>query len=302
MIIKKQEYFNGFRDRVIFGEKAAYYLSKKLKNIGVEVNDDENQSISEDAFYLSEEDLSRLLKNINFNYKPVRDECDFYHAASEIKSQINSRHLKNGVKFLSLSDTYIDENVIIGKETMIYPNTYLEGKCEVGDNCVIGPESKIVNSTINSDTNVLKSVIMESVIGSHCNIGPFAYIRPESNIGDHVKIGDFVEIKKSVIKENTKISHLAYIGDSEVGRGCNISCGVITANYDGKRKYKTTIGDNAFIGCNVTMVAPVTIESDTYIAAGSTITETVKSNSLAIARERQTNKEDWVIKKGFKKD
>lgn len=301
MIIKRTAYFDKYRERLIAGEKPKYYLIKKLNNLGYILDDDEEISINEDAFYLHENDIKRLISNPNYAYRQIKEECDFYNAMGEIQTQINRNHLKSGVHFLNLRDSYIDEKVTIGVGCTIYPNCYLEGTCHIGENCIIGPESKITNSDIKESTTVLKSVVVNSSIGSNCDVGPFAYIRPDSVIGNNVKIGDFVEIKKSVIGDETKISHLTYIGDSEVGKTCNIACGVITANYDGKKKYKTTIGDRSFIGCNVTMVSPVVIEHDSYIAAGSTITEDVKSYDLAIARERQINKKEWVKKKEDKR-
>jgi bifunctional UDP-N-acetylglucosamine pyrophosphorylase/glucosamine-1-phosphate N-acetyltransferase len=132
-------------------------------------------------------------------------------------------------------------------------------------------------------------------------VGPFAYVRPESVIGRNTKIGDFVEIKKSIIGDGTKVSHLTYIGDSEVGSNVNFGCGTITVNYDGKKKHKTIVGDNVFIGCNTNLVAPVKVNNDSYIAAGSTITDEVPEGALAIARERQTNKEGWVEKRNMQR-
>ncbi|MCK5812243.1 MAG: hypothetical protein KAG94_05055 [Clostridiales bacterium] len=301
MIIRETEYFSKYRNRLIAGENPKYYLIKKLNNLGFVLDNDDEIFINEDTFYLLDHDIKRLIDNPNYDYRKIIDECDFYNAMGEIQTQINRYHLKNGVMFLNLRDSYIDEKVAIGKGCTIYPNSYLEGVCNIGENCIIGPESKITNSLVKESTTIIKSVVVDSLIGSNCNVGPYAYIRPESVIGNQVKIGDFVEIKKSIIGDKTKISHLAYIGDSEIGETCNIACGVITANYDGKNKYKTIIGDNSFIGCNVTMVSPVTIEHDSYIAAGSTITEDVKSYDLAIARERQINKKEWVKKKEYKR-
>ena len=149
--------------------------------------------------------------------------------------------------------------------------------------------------------SVDNSVILESIVGENTTVGPFAYIRPETTIGRHARIGDFVEIKKSTIGDNTKVSHLTYIGDAEVGESCNFGCGTVVVNYDGKGKYKTKIGNNAFIGCNSNLVSPVEVDDNTYIAAGSTITDHVTEGSLAIARARQKNIEGWVDKKGMKK-
>ncbi len=140
---------------------------------------------------------------------------------------------------------------------------------------------------------------MESKVGNDTKIGPFSYIRPEGDIGNNVRIGDFVEIKKARIGDKTKISHLTYIGDAIVGKNCNFGCGVVVVNYDGRKKNLTQIGDNAFIGCNVNLVAPIEVERDSYIAAGSTITKNVKEKSLAIARSRQVNLENWVERKNM---
>ena len=203
----------------------------------------------------------------------------------------------NGVTFIDANSSYIEHGVEIGQDTIIYPNTILEGNTCIGKGCVIGPNTKIVSSTIRNGVTVNSSQVLESTIDENTKVGPFAYIRPNSNIGQNVKIGDFVEIKKSQIGDNTKISHLTYVGDAEVGQGVNLGCGVVVVNYDGKKKYKTVIGDNAFVGCNVNLISPVNVEKNTFIAAGSTITKQVPENSLAIARARQEIKEDWVLKR-----
>ena len=169
---------------------------------------------------------------------------------------------------------------------------------EVGQNCIIGPNSKITDTLIGNNVTVLNSVTIESTIDDDTNVGPFAYLRPGNQIGENVKIGDFVEVKKSVIGDHTKISHLAYIGDAEIGKNVNIGCGVVVVNYDGEKKHKTIVGDNSFVGCNVNLVSPVEVKANSFIAAGSTITEEVPEFSLAIARSRQTIIRDWVIRKG----
>ena len=157
----------------------------------------------------------------------------------------------------------------------------------------------INNSIIEDNFQIESSVIIDSKIGSHTTVGPFAYIRPESVIGNNVRIGDFVEIKKSTIGNNTKVSHLTYVGDAEVGENCNFGCGTVTVNYDGKNKNKTIIGNNSFIGCNTNLISPVKVEDNTYIAAGSTITNDVKEGELAVARAKQRNIEGWVEKRGL---
>lgn len=170
------------------------------------------------------------------------------------------KHLKNGVIIEDIDSTYIDELVKIGKGTVIHPNTTIKSNVTIGENCQIGPNS---------------------------------YIRENCILEDNVKIGSFVEIKKAMIGEGTKVPHLSYIGDCTIGKKTNIGCGTITCNYDGTNKHKTIIGDHCFIGSNVNLVAPVKIENSVIVAAGSTITEDVPAKALAIARQRQINKENW---------
>ena len=210
-------------------------------------------------------------------------------------------HMQNGVTIIDPENTYIQSKVHIKCDTVIYPGCIIESGTQIGENCIIGPYSRIVNSIIGDYVEIQNSVIFDSHISSNTCIGPFAYLRPGSKIGSHVKIGDFVEIKNSTIGDGTKVSHLTYIGDAEVGKNVNMGCGSVIVNYDGKKKHKTIIGDNSFVGCNVNLVSPVIVNKGAYIAAGSTITEEVPEDSLAIARQRQTIKEGWVNKK-FKFD
>ncbi|MEW8995025.1 bifunctional UDP-N-acetylglucosamine diphosphorylase/glucosamine-1-phosphate N-acetyltransferase GlmU [Clostridium sp.] len=218
-----------------------------------------------------------------------------------MRSRINREHMDNGVIIIDPRNTYIECDVIIGQDTVIYPGNVIEGTTVVGENCVLYSNNRITNGIIGDDVTVENSVVLNSKIGDNTTVGPFAYIRPETTIGNNARIGDFVEIKKSSIGDGTKVSHLTYIGDAEVGEKCNFGCGTVVVNYDGKAKYKTTIGNNVFIGCNTNLVSPVEVEDNTYIAAGSTITEKVPEGSLAIARARQINKENWVYDKNKNK-
>ncbi|WP_027632552.1 bifunctional UDP-N-acetylglucosamine diphosphorylase/glucosamine-1-phosphate N-acetyltransferase GlmU [Clostridium hydrogeniformans] len=231
----------------------------------------------------------------------VNSRVQLAEAESLLRERINKRHMENGVTLIDPSSTYIGADVEIGCDTIIYPNNIIEGNTIINEGCTIYGNSRISNSIIENSVTVQNSVILESKVGEGTTVGPFAYIRPESTIGNHVKIGDFVEIKKSIIGDNTKVSHLTYIGDAEVGTHCNFGCGTVVVNYDGKNKNKTVVGDNAFIGCNSNLVSPVKIESNSYVAAGSTITNEVPEGSLAVARAKQVNIEGWVEKKGFKK-
>lgn len=198
-----------------------------------------------------------------------------------------------GVVFMDPAAVYVESTVTVGTGTLLLPGTILRGNTVIGSNCEIGPNTMLVNCTVGEGTVVNSSQCMDSSIGAHTQVGPFAYIRPGCTVGDQVKVGDFVELKNSAIGEGTKISHLTYVGDSDVGGGCNFGCGTVTVNYDGKKKYRTTIGDHCFIGCNTNLVAPVTLGEGAYTAAGSTITEDVPERELAIARARQVNKPDW---------
>ncbi len=231
----------------------------------------------------------------------VNSKAELSVANDIMRSRINRNHMDNGVIIMDPRSTYIECDVIIGQDTVVYPGNIIEGTTVVGENCVLYSNNRITNSIIGDDVTVENSVVLNSKIGNNTTVGPFAYIRPETTIGDNARIGDFVEIKKSSIGDGTKVSHLTYIGDAEVGEKCNFGCGTVVVNYDGKAKYKTTIGNNVFIGCNTNLVSPVEVEDNTYIAAGSTITEKIPEGSLAIARARQINKENWVYDKNKNK-
>lgn len=218
-------------------------------------------------------------------------------ATSIMKRRINKTHMINGVTIVDTESTYIGPDVVIGRDTVIEPGCMLEGNTTIGEDCRIGYNSKIKNTTIKDNVDIEISVITDSFIDESTHVGPFAYIRPNSHIGKNIKVGDFVEIKNANIGDGTKISHLTYIGDADVGENVNFGCGTVVVNYDGEKKHRTTIGDHAFIGCNTNLVSPVVIEDNAYTAAGSTITKTVPKDSLGIARAKQENKEGWVSKK-----
>ncbi|KIL52454.1 bifunctional UDP-N-acetylglucosamine diphosphorylase/glucosamine-1-phosphate N-acetyltransferase GlmU [Jeotgalibacillus campisalis] len=226
----------------------------------------------------------------------VNDRVALSQAEELMRARINEKHMRNGVSFIDSANTYISNEAVIGRDTVIYPGTVITGKTTIGEDCVVGPNSEFKDSTIGDRTNIKQSVVHDSAVGSDVNIGPFAHIRPQSSIGDEVKIGNFVEIKKATFGKASKASHLSYIGDAEVGANVNIGCGSITVNYDGKKKHLTTIEDNVFIGCNSNLVAPVKIGKDAYVAAGSTITKDVPGEALSIARARQENKEGYAGK------
>ena len=206
------------------------------------------------------------------------------------RRRIAGRLMEGGVEFLSMDGILISPDCRVGKGTQILPGTILREGSVIGENCVIGPNSVVTASTIGDNVVFNASQCTQSEIGAGVSVGPFSHLRPGSRIESGVHIGDFVEVKNSVIGADTHISHLTYVGDSDVGQRVNFGCGVATANYNGVSKSRCTIGDDAFIGCNTNLVAPVTVGPGGYTAAGSTITEEVPSQALAIARARQVNK------------
>lgn len=215
--------------------------------------------------------------------------------------EVNLRHLDNGVEFVDIYASYIDETVEIGAGTLIGPCVTIKGNTVIGENCVIGQNSRIEDSVLADGVEVQSSVILESKVGSGTKVGPFAYLRPNSNVGANCKIGDFVEVKNSNFGNGSKASHLTYIGDSDVGENVNLGCGVVFVNYDGTNKFRSTVGDGAFIGCNSNLVSPVHVGEGAYVAAGSTVTEEVEADALYIARARGIKKQGWVSKKGILK-
>lgn len=223
----------------------------------------------------------------------VNDRVQLSLAEKIMRKFINTRYMLSGVTIIDPDNTYICDDAVIGTDTVIYPGTVIEGKTVIGKNVYIGPNCKLTNAIIGDETDVNISTITDSTVGSRTHVGPYAYIRPGCIVGDECKVGDFVELKKAVIGNGTKLSHLTYVGDAEVGSRVNFGCGTVVVNYDGKNKYKTVIKDNAFIGCNSNLVSPVTVNEGAYIAAGSTITDEVPAESLAIARARQVIKENW---------
>jgi len=229
----------------------------------------------------------------------VNSRAQLSEAEGVLRKRINEKHMVNGVTLIDPNTTYIDVDVEIGSDTIIYPGNVIQGNTFIGEKCFLYPNSRISNSTIGREVTIQSSVILDSKVGENTTVGPFAYVRPDSVIGKSARIGDFVEIKKSIIGDNTKVSHLTYIGDAEIGKNCNFGCGTVVVNYDGKSKCKTIVGNNVFIGCNTNLIAPVTVHEDTYIAAGSTITDEVPAGALAIARAKQVNKEGWVYKRNL---
>jgi bifunctional UDP-N-acetylglucosamine pyrophosphorylase/glucosamine-1-phosphate N-acetyltransferase len=224
----------------------------------------------------------------------VNDRVQLADAAKKLRRRINNEFMVSGVTMIDPDSTYIDSTVTIGQDVTIYPGVTLEGSTVIEQSAVLYPGSRIADSTIGAGTTVQNSVVLSSTVGDNSTIGPYAYLRPNSRIGNGCRVGDFVEVKNATIKDGAKVSHLSYIGDGEIGEKSNIGCGVVFVNYDGKKKSKTIVGKNAFVGCNANLVAPVTIGDGAYIAAGSTVTKNVEEDALCIARSRQTVIEGWA--------
>lgn len=220
----------------------------------------------------------------------VNSRKDLHVAHEAVRSRTVDSLLKKGVTFVDIYTAYISPDSRIGSDTLIYPGVFIHGNTSIGKGCTIFPNSRIVDSTIKDGAVIKDSSLIEgSVIGKDAQVGPMAHLRPGSAIGDGARIGNFVEVKKSTIGKNTKAMHLSYIGDASVGSDVNIGAGTITCNYDGKRKFPTTIGKGVFIGSDTQLVAPVTIGDGAYVGAGSTITRDVESSALAVSRSKQKN-------------
>lgn len=224
----------------------------------------------------------------------INSKLQLAQAEEILQKRINQGHMRQGVILKDPRTTYIDKAAEIAEDVVIYPNCHIIGQTRIGKNTIIRENTTIENSVIGEDCTVKSSTIIESKVGNATTIGPNAYLRPKSEVGNNCKIGDFVELKNAKFGDGSKASHLAYIGDAIIGKNVNIGCGVVFVNYDGKNKFTSTVGDHAFIGSNANLVAPVEIGENAFVAAGSTITDSVPQKSLAIARQRQTNKENWI--------
>ena len=214
-----------------------------------------------------------------------------HSAALDVKRQ---QLLEAGVIMLDPSAVYVEETVTVGEGTLLLPGTILRGNTTVGSGCQIGPNVMITDCTVGDRVTINASQCEDSRIEDGCEIGPYTHIRPHCVVGTGSKLGAFVQIKNANLGVGTKMAHLTYVGDSDVGDNCNFGCGSITSNYDGFKKHRCTIGDRAFLGCNTNLVAPVTVGEGAYTAAGSTITEDVPADALAVARNRQKNLEGWA--------
>jgi bifunctional UDP-N-acetylglucosamine pyrophosphorylase/glucosamine-1-phosphate N-acetyltransferase len=227
----------------------------------------------------------------------VNDRYELQQVGKILNDRLCRKHMSNGVQIIDSNTTWIDEQVEIGQDSIILPGTFLKGNTVIGEECIIGENSRLEDVVVGDHTTIENSVARECKIGMNCRIGPFSHIRPDSVLSDNVTIGAFVEVKNSTIGAYSRARHLTYVGDAQVGKNVNFGCGTVTCNYDGLDKSACIIKDNVFIGGNSNLISPITLHEDCYIAAGSTITDDVPELSLAIARNPQQVKENWVVNK-----
>lgn len=262
--------------------------------VGVGTEDTYEADLAEFAAHCRIEEVHEAMLPVGsmmLSFRTIEELARLQRAAKE---NIAAYHQRTRVNILDPDNTYIDPRVTIAPGTTILPGTILKGNTVIGENCEIGPNAMICDCVIGDGTVVNASQVTESFLGCGVHVGPYAHIRPKCHVGDRCKIGAFVEIKNAVFGEDTKLSHLTYVGDSDVGRGVNFGCGTITSNYDGFKKSRTVIEDDVFIGCNTNLVPPVTVGKGAYIAAGTTVTKNVEPDALAIGRIRQENKSGWA--------
>ncbi len=270
----------------------------KLKGILTKIksNNAQNELYLTDSLELLKNDgekVNVIMADNSDEFIGINDKVQLAKAECVLQKIINEKLMRLGVIIKDPQTAYISKDAIIGQDTIIMPNTTITGKTVIGQCCKIGPNSVLDNMIVKDEVVVDNSKCINSEIGNYTTVGPFSYIRPNCIIGENAKIGDFVEIKNSSIGNNTKASHLTYIGDSELGNNINLGCGTITVNYDGKSKFKTVIKDNVFVGCNSNLVAPVTLNENSFVAAGSTVTKDVEKDALVISRARETIKHNW---------
>jgi bifunctional UDP-N-acetylglucosamine pyrophosphorylase/glucosamine-1-phosphate N-acetyltransferase len=231
----------------------------------------------------------------------INNRVQLAEAEAYLRQKILRKHMLQGVTVLDPLHTYVGLDVRIGMDTVLYPGVILEGETVIGEDCAIGPYTRIVDSRIADHCWISQSYLIQAKVGKNCTIGPYSYLRPGTELDEEVKVGDFAEVKNSVIGRGSKIPHLSYVGDSVVGSQVNIGAGTITCNYDGERKHRTIIGDGAFVGSNTNLVAPIKVGDGAYIGAGSTVTRDIPAGALAVARGEQRNIENWSEKKKQRK-
>ncbi len=273
---KGRELFEALSKITNNNEKGEYYLTDI---IGIQVG--EGKQVQ--SYVLSD----------NIEILGVNSKVELAQASKVLRDRKNIELMEKGAILIDPATVYIEEDVEIGRDTIIYPGAVLQGKTVIGENCQILGASRIVDSILRNNIKVESSVIEDSILENGVTIGPFAHLRPKSHLKEKVHIGNFVEVKKSVLEKGVKAGHLTYLGDAQIGEDTNIGAGTITCNYDGKNKFKTVVGKNSFIGSDSMLVAPVIIGENALVGAGSVITKDVPDNSLAVSRSKQIIKNDW---------
>jgi len=306
-LVDKKEFFHYMDDTVVTVTCKARDMSS-IQDIIAEYGKDNTYLVLPGAVFFDVVDVVAALREaaqsgsnmINIvdadssNVFEIKNRLDLAQAAKIVQTRTNRGHMLGGVTIISPENTYIGPDVKIGADTTIYPGTIIEGGTIIGTNCTIGQNCRLIDMKIGNNVEIWDSTCLESEIGYGTTVGPYAYLRPGSILGQKCKAGAFVELKNATIGDGRKSSPLSHVGDAAIGRDVNIGCGVVTVNYDGKKKCRTVVEDGAFIGSNTNLVAPVKIGKGAYTAAGSTITGDVPECALGIARERQTNIEDWA--------
>lgn len=237
--------------------------------------------------------VQSFVLNDNIEILGVNSKVELAQASKVLRDRKNIDLMEKGAILIDPSAVYAEEDVVVGRDTVIYPGAILQGKTVIGENCQILGTTRIIDSTLGNDIKVESSVIEESILEDGVTMGPFAHLRPKSHLKEKVHVGNFVEVKKSTLEKGVKAGHLTYLGDAQIGEDTNIGAGTITCNYDGKNKFKTVIGKNSFIGSDSMLVAPVIIGENALVGAGSVITKDVPDNSLAVSRSKQIIKNDW---------
>ncbi len=278
-----------------------YCVNNKLLFEAISQTSNEN---ARHEYYLS--DIVRILASNHkvdtytfddsFKLNGINDLPTLAMFEEDLKREINLKHMMNGVYLMNPDTIVISPDAKIGSGTTIYPGCMIMGNTKIGKNCVVGPYTETMNSVFEDNVTCKQSVVYDSKILSGATVGPFTHLRMNSTVGVNDRIGNFVEMKNSILGEKTNVAHLTYIGDTTCGSHVNWGCGTVTVNYDGKNKHKTIIGDNVFIGCNTNLIAPIKVASDSFIAAGSTVTYNIEQGEFVIARTRQETKRGYADK------
>jgi len=273
---KGKELFDALSKITNNNEKGEYYLTDV---IGIQVGEGKR--------------VQSFVLNDNIEILGVNSKVELAQASKVLRDRKNIELMEKGAILIDPSAVYAEEDVKVGRDTVIYPGAILQGKTVIGENCQILGTTRIIDSTLGDNIKVESSVIEESILEEGVTVGPFAHLRPKSHLKEKVHIGNFVEVKKSTLEKGVKAGHLTYLGDAQIGEDTNIGAGTITCNYDGKNKFKTVVGKNSFIGSDSMLVAPVIIGENALVGAGSVITKDVPDNSLAVSRSKQIIKNDW---------